>query len=239
MALVNYSLPFGGIPGQNWATISPIQQHATAVNNLLYGPAGHQESDLPSDQLYPNEPYAPPRRTTQQFRNRNNNYLPPVPAGPSVPRPIETQQFHSQSTRSQTRTQFQHTQSTRTYTEESYAKVPPRDIQPPNTQYFNSNNGNNNNNNQRHVSFNSQQQSVTESPPPSPSRSSSTNADDQNNRAKAKVYPSQVPGFKRIQAGQGSRTQVHAILDYDDDEDDYSESNNENSANHSGRFFTF
>lgn len=39
-------------------------------------------------------------------------------------------------------------------------------------------------------------------------------------------YPERAPGFTRVQAGQGSRTQVHAVLDYDveegeeEDEDD-------------------
>ncbi|XP_060666241.1 LOW QUALITY PROTEIN: protein spaetzle 3 [Drosophila nasuta] len=40
-------------------------------------------------------------------------------------------------------------------------------------------------------------------------------------------YPERAPGFTRVQAGQGSRTQVHAVLDYDveegeeeDEEDD-------------------
>ncbi|KAJ6649106.1 Protein spaetzle 3, partial [Pseudolycoriella hygida] len=132
MALANYTLPFGGLGGQSWsATISPIQQHATAVNNLLYGPAGHQETDLEpdgtNDEYYKNEPYATPshRVTQQNYRRNNNEYLPPVPV-----------QYNTQSTRSQTRSQYQ-TQTTRTYGEGSYSNVPQRTAQAPNTQYFN------------------------------------------------------------------------------------------------------
>ncbi|XP_001356715.3 protein spaetzle 3 [Drosophila pseudoobscura] len=33
-------------------------------------------------------------------------------------------------------------------------------------------------------------------------------------------YPERAPGFTRVQAGQGSRTQVHAVLDYDVEEGD-------------------
>lgn len=36
-------------------------------------------------------------------------------------------------------------------------------------------------------------------------------------------YPERAPGFTRVQAGQGSRTQVHAVLDYDVEEGDEEE----------------
>ncbi|XP_022226761.2 protein spaetzle 3 [Drosophila obscura] len=36
-------------------------------------------------------------------------------------------------------------------------------------------------------------------------------------------YPERAPGFTRVQAGQGSRTQVHAVLDYDVEEGDEGE----------------
>lgn len=191
MALANYTLPFGGLGGQGWsATISPIQQHATAVNNLLYGPAGHQETDLEPDgtneEYYKNDPYATPshRVTQQNYRRNNNEYLPPVPI-----------QYNTQSTRSQTRSQYQ-TQTTRTYGEGSYSNVPQRTAQPPNTQFFN------NYNNQR-VTY-SQTPTVTPQP-----------------NTRAPSYPQQAPGFTKVNAGQGSRTQVHAVLDYDGDENDY------------------
>ncbi|ETN63612.1 Sptzle 3A (Spz3A) [Anopheles darlingi] len=108
MALVNYTLPFGSIPAPAWATGNPLQnQHASAVNNLLYGPAGHQEND--HQEYYKNDPYAPPQRQSkqqppqlQQQRQQHqqqqhsiqyrqaprNNYLPPpayVPPGANYP----------------------------------------------------------------------------------------------------------------------------------------------------------
>lgn len=200
MAIANYTLPFGGLGGQSWsATISPIQQHATAVNNLLYGPAGHQETDLEpdgtNDEYYKNNPYATPshRVTQQNYRRNNNEYLPPVPI-----------QYNTQSTRSQTRSQYQ-TQTTkpRTYGEGSYSNVPQRTAQPPNTQYFN------NYNNQR-VTYS---QTPTATPQPNTRAGSSS--------VSAPSYPQQAPGFTKVNAGQGSRTQVHAVLDYDGDENDY------------------
>lgn len=259
MSLVNYTLPFGsGNSIPNWATISPLQQHATAVNNLLYGPAGHEESDIPPDQdYYENNPYAPPQRPTQQqYRNRNNNYLPPPPVTqqqqkqqPGIPKQFNTVQQQQQTISTQQQTHStqqsrnhyqQHTQPTRTYGEGSYsAKTPPREIQPPNTQqqqqqYFNSFNSQ-----QQRSTYNSQQSTVSATVSPiqptvtriggignigggtkSPDASSSNV---EQNRAKIKdnKYPSQVPGFTKVHAGQGSRTQVHAVLDYDDDEGDY------------------
>ncbi|XP_050081697.1 protein spaetzle 3 [Anopheles aquasalis] len=107
MALVNYTLPFGSIQAPAWATGSPLQnQHASAVNNLLYGPAGHQENDHHHQEYYKNDPYAPPQRQSkqqqspqqqQQQRQQHsiqyrqaprNNYLPPpayVPPGANYP----------------------------------------------------------------------------------------------------------------------------------------------------------
>lgn len=118
MSLVNYSLPFGGIGTPTWATLSPLQSHqATAVNNLLYGPAGHQETDSISsqtgqtpDQYYKNNPYAPPpSHQSTQYRTRNNNnrnnnnYLPPPPPLPSVSTPSpQIQNQYTQSDQQQT-----------------------------------------------------------------------------------------------------------------------------------------
>lgn len=234
MSLVNYTLPFGGgMTVQNWATISPLQQHATAVNNLLYGPAGHEESDIPPDQdYYENNPYAPPpqqQRPTQQFRQRNNNYLPPPPVSqqPAVPQQFNTVQPTQSQQHAQTRNHYHQSQPTRTYGEGSYAKVPPRDIQPPNTQYFNSYNS-------QRITYNSQQTTATAAPAPPTVTRTGGNAKIGNgadgaggvdkNRAPSAAdskYPSQAAGFTRVHAGQGSRTQVHAVLDYDDDEGDY------------------
>uniref|UniRef100_A0A182K849 Uncharacterized protein n=1 Tax=Anopheles christyi TaxID=43041 RepID=A0A182K849_9DIPT len=99
MALVNYTLPFGNIQAPAWATASPLQNHhASAVNNLLYGPAGHQGDD---QDYYKNAPYAPPQRQAKQSPQQQqqhqqhsiqyrqtprNNYLPPpsyVPPSPA------------------------------------------------------------------------------------------------------------------------------------------------------------
>lgn len=235
MSVVNYTLPFGGgMTVQNWATISPLQQHATAVNNLLYGPAGHEESDLsPEHDYYENNPYAPPQqRPTQQFRTRNNNYLPPPPVSqqPAVPQQFNTAQ-PTQSQHAPTRNHYHQSQPTRTYGEGSYAKVPPRDIQPPNTQYFNSYNS-------QRITYNSQQTTSTATVAPAPPTVTRTGGNakingnggadgtgvDQSRGSSAtdtNKYPSQTAGFTRVHAGQGSRTQVHAVLDYDDDEGDY------------------
>ncbi|XP_053672565.1 protein spaetzle 3 [Anopheles nili] len=102
MALVNYTLPFGSMQAPTWATASPLQNHhASAVNNLLYGPAGHQEEDPDFNK---NVPYSPPQRQAKQspqpalhqqqlhtIRYRQtprNNYLPPpayIPQGANNP----------------------------------------------------------------------------------------------------------------------------------------------------------
>ncbi|KAH8412975.1 hypothetical protein KR009_007250 [Drosophila setifemur] len=50
-------------------------------------------------------------------------------------------------------------------------------------------------------------------------------------------YPERAPGFTRVQAGQGSRTQVHAVIDYDveegeeDEEEDDEEEGQEKDSN--------
>lgn len=240
MALANYSLPFGGgvgLSSHNWATISPLQQHATAVNNLLYGPAGHQESDNSGpDRYYKNDPYAPPPPLSaqQQFRNRNNNYLPPPPSQQTSP------QFTAKTQQS-TRNQFAQTQTTRTYGENSYSNspslppqrnIPVQQLQQspqPAPQYFNN--------------FNSRRVTYTPTPPtetvatPQPPIIRNRNTIDSSSPSGAggnggadgsvagsdsgigdnPLYPHQGSSFTRVQAGSGSRTQVHAVLDYDDD----------------------
>lgn len=174
MSIVNYTLPFGGLGGQSWsATISPIQQHATAVNNLLYGPAGHQDTDLEpdgtDDEYYKNNPYATPshRVTQQNYRRNNNEYLPPVPI-----------QYNTQSTRSQTRSQYQtQTAKPRTYGEGSYSNVPQRTAQPPNTQYFNN--------------YNNQRVTYSQTPTPQPNTRAGSSS------VSAPAYPQQAPGFTK------------------------------------------
>lgn len=240
MALTNFTLPFGGgaLPAQPWATISPLQQHATAVNNLLYGPAGHQATGSDDNSYYKNDPYAPPSHITAQqqqpYRIRNNNYLPPPPQ--QIPSQFNTQQtIHNQ---------YPQTQTTRTYGENSYSNAPShtsveqqsiQQRQQQNGQYFN-----NFNNNRRNTYT---QQPVTESvatpqPPitgnrntPSIGNTGSANTapksivtpSSDSDNSDSSAFPNQAPSFTRVQAGTGSRTQVHAVLDYDDDGGDEEE----------------
>ncbi|KAL9924101.1 spaetzle domain-containing protein 3 isoform 1-T3 [Glossina fuscipes fuscipes] len=61
---------------------------------------------------------------------------------------------------------------------------------------------------------------VNKSPNEGSKQKPSFNSDNDGN----KPYPERPPGFTRVQAGQGGRTQVHAVLDYDleeGEEDDY------------------
>lgn len=195
MALANYSLPFAGTVPAHWsATINPLQQHATAVNNLLYGPAAHQsDTDGQPEAYYKNDPYAPPQQqqqqiSAQQYRGRNNNYLPPPPQQQAAP-----PQFNGR-----TQQQFSSAQSTRTYGEQSYSNDPQRNVQPP-QQYFN---------NFNRASY------TTPEPPRSVTAQPSSPRLAESNSA---TFPQQATSFTRVQAGTGSHTQVHAVLDYDDD----------------------
>lgn len=147
MALMNYTLPFGGIGpvAPNWGTLSTGFQpspHANAVNGLLYDPAAHQEAHPPlNPEYYPNNPYAPPP-TMRQFTRRNNNYLPPHP---SVQR-TTTKTYHA-SGYSEHQTPQHQLHTTRTYSESTYSRPPSSASsttttlsQPKSTQYFNNNN---------------------------------------------------------------------------------------------------
>jgi hypothetical protein len=161
MAIVNYTLPFGGVQAQNWATISPLHnQHANAVNDLLYGPVGHQEDDQQDDDgYYKNSPYAPPQTPPhhhQQYRhapnsnnnnnnNNNNNYLPPHPTYQQHPSTLKAQptveQHHTSMPTRATSNGYQ--KQGRTYGEGSYSQIPSRNQpqqpqqQQQNTQYYN------------------------------------------------------------------------------------------------------
>lgn len=216
MALTNFSLPFGGgLHTPHWATISPLQQHATAVNSLLYGPANHQQdTNNEDDGYYKNDPYAPPKQVVtaqQRYQTRNNNYLPPPPQQQQQP----ALQFSNQQPAARNQ-----------YTQNSYANVPPSQrnvqiqqpipqqqqappLQPP-QQYFNS--------------FNQHRSYATPVPPAeivaTPQPPLASGGPD----IQAATFPQQATSFTRVQAGTGSRTQVHAVLDYDDDgveEDEY------------------
>lgn len=227
MALTNFSLPFGGgLPTPHWATISPLQQHATAVNNLLYGPANHQQDTNNEDDAYYNDPYAPPKQVAssqQRYQNRNNNYLPPPP---------QQQQPASQYSSQLPAARNQYTQPTRTYGENSYANVPPsqrnvqiqqptpqqqqtQPLQPP-QQYFNNFN--------QHRAYATPAPAAETAATPQPPLAVPVRGGAGAAGIQATNFPQQATSFTRVQAGTGSRTQVHAVLDYDDDggeEDEY------------------
>jgi hypothetical protein len=81
----------------------------------------------------------------------------------------------------------------------------------------NNNNSNNNNKNGKNTDFNFNNSNQN--------NNNNKNNNNNNNNGNVKLnqggYPERPPGFTKVQAGQGSRTQVHAVLDYDDDEDYY------------------
>lgn len=182
MALVNYSLPFGASAG-SWATISPIQPHA--VNNL-YEPASlQQENVLHNDDYYKNGPY---RHQQPTQPNNNRNYLPP--------------QQQAQNTN---RNAYIPPTRTRTYGETSYS-------QQPSTAFNNQQNtGYSYSNGQRDNPYQAQQTQpqpqTTKAPNPLQSNSNASF-----NRNQAAGYPEQPPGYKPIQAGQGSRAQSGELL---------------------------
>ncbi|KAH8409348.1 hypothetical protein KR222_001384 [Zaprionus bogoriensis] len=80
-----------------------------------------------------------------------------------------------------------------------------------------------------------QQPHLQQQPPPPPPQSSQSQRGRQQGAGKPETpastygvaqpdnYPERAPGFTRVQAGQGSRTQVHAVLDYDVEEGDEEE----------------
>lgn len=233
MALLpNFSLPFGGsVAPSNWiTTANPIQQHAvTAVNDLLYSPEGHQAVDSAPNgrQFYKNDPYsAPPTQSPPQYQrqsfhyrsraNANNNYLPPPPAGnnylppnsnperppaaksqhiPQLQPPLETQ--------ARTISNYQSHHTTRAYGESRYEAH----------EFFNENFSSSFNN-----SDVDSQPPVYDSingatPLPPITTNQQLTLDDQTQR-----FPANRPTYTQVQAGQGSKTQVHAVLDYDNDE---------------------
>ncbi|XP_062547418.1 protein spaetzle 3 isoform X2 [Armigeres subalbatus] len=234
MALVNYTLPFGSIQSPGWATVSPIHsQHASAVNNLLYGPAGHQEADPNDHGFYQNSPYSvpqqqrnAPQQSSQYRQTPRNNYLPPSP-----PYQQPQQQVYQQP-------QAQPQQPSRTYGEGTYSQVPSRTAAPPqNPNYYNPSGYNNQP--QQPTSYNQPsnvyrssggspqvqlpQNSPQPTPPPNrvppPPVSSGRGI---SSTSVGSSIPERPPGFVKVNAGQGSRTQVHAVLDYDDDgEEEY------------------
>ncbi|GAB0091807.1 AGAP008361-PA [Sergentomyia squamirostris] len=230
MALANFSLPFGAAVNQPWVgNLNPLQpppQHISAVNNLLYGPAGHQENDVPlpenendHEAFFKNNPYAPPRNS--QYRTRNN-YLPPPP-GSQQQQPQPAAPAYAQHT---PRNYQQPT--TRTYGEGLYSMPPPSSG---NTQqqFFGGGGGVNQQNNYN----NGQPYSVppTQSPPSGSPRNVPPSQKTNQPAAPSAPggYPQRPGGYTQVNAGTGSRTQVHAVLDYDDEDTDYHDENNPDS----------
>ncbi|XP_058450663.1 protein spaetzle 3 [Malaya genurostris] len=258
MALVNYTLPFGSLQAPSWATVSPIHnQHASAVNNLLYGPGGHQEDD-PNDQgFYENIPYSPPQQQqhsasqqSSQYRQApRNNYLPP--SQQSYTQPPPKQQVYQQP---------QSSQPSRTYGEGSYSQIAPSRGSPQyqNPSYYNTG-GYNQHPKQQPSSFNVANQQPPNTyrgpggPPPSPPlppkvpQAQGTPPPNRippppvssgrgiSSTSVGGAFPERPPGFVKVNAGQGSRTQVHAVLDYDDDEEEYYDDADDGSPNVAGR----
>lgn len=230
---MNFSLPFSGsVASSNWiTTANPIQQHqATAVNDLLYSPEGHQAVDSAANgpQFYKNDPYSPPQsqsqsqsqspqyqRQTYHYRSRaatnSNNYLPPPlsnlnhertpPKSQHIPQlqpPLETPDL-----KTRTITNYQSHHQTRTYGESRYEAH----------EFYNEN-----------ISSNLNNSDVDSQPPafdtivatPQPPINHDNLSIDNDN--KAHTFPVNRPTYTQVQAGHGTKTQVHAILDYDNDE---------------------
>lgn len=207
MALSNFSLPFGAASSANWLTTeSPIQHHVTAVNDLLYNPEGHQQPADGSNghQYYQNDPYAAPtpaptqyqRQQTYQYRS-HNNYLPPINAAQnhelrkSQHIPELQPPLVPAVLPTRTVTNYQSHHQTRTYGEGNYESH----------DFYSENISN---------SFNDSDSNSQ----PQPQLLNDNLAQNQ----KANVLPAEPPTYTRVQAGQGSKTQVHAVLDYDNDD---------------------
>lgn len=196
MALSNFTLPFGGL-AQGWgATVPPIQY--SAVNNLVYGPQATDDSASQSHQgYYKNSPYTPP--SSQQYNDLNtrrkgggNTYLPPPL--PSSPPTNYQQRTYGETNYAPQQTQI-HTQAAHFNGYNTQTRV----LDPTRT-------------NQKYpqqLPADVRSGNAKQPPPQKPPQ----NIND--------PFPERPPGFTHVQAGQGSRTQVHAVLDYDADEGDY------------------
>lgn len=275
MALLNFSLPFGGsvAPSVNWLTTpNPLQHHAAAAaaattNDLLYSPEGHQASTQ-HNQYYKNDPYSPPsysqphqqpqpqhhqqqqqQHQTFHYRSRatNNNYLPP-PSSRSPPsdslQHIPELQPPLPEPNHQTRTisNYQSHHTTRAYGETRYEAH----------EFFNENFSTNfNNSNDSNIvsqSSPSRTPSAVYGPipltahPQNNQHLTAATADEEPTVAGSddkaqQQFPIQRPTYVQVQAGQGSKTQVHAVLDYDND--DYYDEENGGKINMRIVFFSF
>lgn len=195
MALLNFSLPFGAPAPTSWATISPIHASPHAVNNL-YEPSAqqHQENVLHNEDYYKSGPYRRQQPQQQQQQQNSRNYLPPPPPSNrnGYPQPARP----------------------RTYGEASYSQPqPPTSFSSHQTGYYN---------NAQSFKENPYQQQQKQ-PQPQTTKApnlrttlpfqSSPNTNNFNLN-QAAGYPERPPGFKPIQAGQGSRTQNGELLAY-------------------------
>lgn len=198
MALVNYSLPFGAPSPTSWATISPIHASPHAVNNL-YEPTGHhQENVLHNDDYYKNGPYRNQQPQQQQQQQNSRNYLPP----------------HQQNNNNNNRNGYAQTTRTRTYGENSYSQPSPSQQSHGGFKTTQNNGYYNNGQSFRENPYQTQQKQpqpqTTKAPNSRSTLTYQTNSNTNSNNYnlnQAAGYPEQPPGFKPIQAGQGSRTQ--------------------------------
>lgn len=225
---MNFSLPFSGsVAPSNWiTTANPIQQHQpTAVNDLLYSPEGHQADTVANgQQFYENDPYSPPTQSPNQYQRQTyhyrshataNNYLPPPlsalngqrpPPPPPKSQPIPQLQppFETPELKTRTVTNYQSHHQTRTYGENRYEAH----------DFYNENISSNLNNSDvdsQSPAFDS----IVAATPQSPSTHDNLSLD---NVDKTQTFPANRPTYTQVQAGHGSKTQVHAVLDYDNDE---------------------
>lgn len=200
---MNFSLPFSGTVAPNWiTTVNPIENHVTAVNNLLYSPEGHQAVDNSplnqqhqQQQFYRNDPYAAPTQSpdyqTEQYHYRSrNHYLPPLLS--TLNQKNQNQQLSPVQQR--TISNYQSHQQTQTQYDESRYET---------HDYFNANiQFNSSNVNSETIPYD-----LPDSQLPNDNLAKNTNA-----------FPVNPPQYTQVQAGHGSNTQVHAVLDYDNDE---------------------
>lgn len=227
MALMNYSLPFGGIgpTTNNWGTIATGLQapHANAVNGLIYDPAAHQQQDPSASygpDYYRNNPYAPPHSHTQS-NFRNQNYLPPHPTiahysqqrGPPQVTPTRTYGENSYSNTG--RGSVKNGVSTSTTTTIAQSQF----------------NFNEYSRNSQPASFNTRPTvsrpatqrptSTTQSRLNQQTRpASSAGKTSENEDKESGGIPGRPSGYVKVQGGQGKNTHTVAVLDYDDDEED-------------------
>ncbi|XP_055303890.1 protein spaetzle 3 [Sitodiplosis mosellana] len=237
MALMNFSLPFSGsVAPSNWiTTANPLQQpHATVVNELLYSPEGHQaDSTANGPQFYKNDPYSHPTQHQQQqqhqsphyqrqtfhYRSRAtaNNYLPPPPSNfnherppiksqhiPQLQPPLETGNNNG-DLKTRTVTNYQSHHQTQAFGDSRYEAH----------EFYNENissSFNNSDVDSQPPAYDSIVATATPQPPITNEKLTIEND------GKTYTFPANRPTYTQVQAGHGSKTQVHAVLDYDNDE---------------------